>query len=495
MNMHGPLIWCETPLNLYLQCALTIFSTFSKIEAGKLELETIEFNLRDAIGKSARTLTLRSFDKGLELACRVAPDLPEVLVGDPGRLGQIIKNLTSNAIKFTEQGEVVINVAKFDPSRDSSAIVKPQGVMKSEEQITLHVSVRDTGIGIPEEKQGSVFQAFTQADASTTRHYGGTGLGLAISSQLVEMMNGRISMQSRVGEGSTFHFTVSFNIGANRPQLAPGSLRGMSALIVDDNATNRRILHEVLTNWQMLPQEAESGQAALLKMKQAATLGTPFRLVLVDLMMPDMDGFMLAERIRESELNPAMIMISSGVRPGDAERCVALRIHRNLLKPVIQSELLNSVLEVVGEAAVAQILAESPKELRTGKGQLNILLAEDGLVNQKVAVGLLKQRGHSVVIANNGLEALEALGRERFDLVLMDVHMPEMDGFAATAAIREDEDQTGFHIPIIAMTANAMKGDREKCLAAGMDSYVAKPVKPHLLFDAIEEFTAGCKKA
>jgi len=455
---------------------------FSKIEAGKLELESIDFSLRDCVGKTGHALAIRAAEKGVELACRVAPDLPDRLVGDPGRLRQIIVNLTGNAIKFTDKGEVVIDV-----SEDSSA----------DGTVSLHFAVRDTGIGIPAQQQQVIFEAFRQADTSSTRRFAGTGLGLAISSQLVEMMGGRIWLESQVGEGSTFHFTAKFARGCQQPDCEPANLealRDLPVLIVDDNETNRRILHEILTNWGMHPSMAENGPRALAEMKRASETGQPYEVVLVDFMMPEMDGFTVAERIQEdADLNcAALIMVSSAARPGDAQRSKELGIFRYLTKPVVQSELLNVILDMIGEPVVEGILASARADQSAATTPtLRVLLAEDGLVNQRVAVGLLEKRGHEVVLATNGREAVAALEKDSFDVVLMDIQMPEMDGYEATAAIREKEQQTGEHMPIIAMTAAAMKGDREECLAAGMDGYIAKPVNADQLFETLERYASA----
>lgn len=451
---------------------------FSKIEAGKLELEATDFGLRDCVGKTAQTLGVRAADKGIELNCRIDPALPDNLIGDAGRLRQIIVNLAGNAIKFTEEGEVVIEVTEESHSED---------------QVCLQFSVKDTGIGIAPEKQGAVFEAFQQADTSITRKFGGTGLGLAISSQLVEIMGGRIWLESELGRGTTFHFTAVFDIGteqANRPTIDIDALEGLPALIVDDNRTNRRILEEILTNWKMKPGLADSGEAALVEMKRAVERNEPYQLVLLDCMMPGMDGFELAKHIGEdSQLSDCtMMMISSGVRPGDAEQCRDLGIVRHMSKPFVQSELLKTILAAVGESVVDDVRTLEQDVDQAKRRPLKILLAEDGLVNQRVAVGLLKIDGHDVTIAHNGREAVDAMKNDSFDLVLMDVHMPEMDGFEATVAIREYEQQQGSRTPIVAMTAAAMKGDREQCLAVGMDGYVSKPVDPLKLRTAIEKF-------
>jgi signal transduction histidine kinase/CheY-like chemotaxis protein len=446
---------------------------FSKIEAGKLELETVDFNLRDCVEKSAQTLASRAAEKGLELACRIDPNLPDRLVGDPGRLGQIIVNLVGNAVKFTDQGEIVIEVGR-----------DPQGNDRS-----FHFAIRDTGVGIPPEKKRKIFDVFSQADASTTRRFGGTGLGLAISSQLVKMMQGRIWVQSNVGSGSTFHFTACFDAPSEQAAETPLNLSQLAqipVLVVDDNETNRRIFEEILKNWRMVPAVASDGFSALSQLKRAAEFGEPFRLVLLDCMMPEMDGFQLAEHVRaDHQLDDcALVMVSSGATPEDAEKCRQLGIVRYMLKPVVQSELLETVTSVLGRPTARDVEHKPADDQQPAPAALDILLVEDGLVNQKVAVGLLK--GHNVVIAEDGIEALDAMDEKRFDVVLMDVQMPRMDGLEATIAIRKQEQGTGRHTPIIAMTAAAMKGDRERCLDAGMDSYIAKPIDAGELYEALE---------
>ncbi|WP_372896734.1 response regulator [Stieleria sp.] len=453
---------------------------FSKIEAGKLALEATHFNLRDCIGKTGQTLGIRAADKSLELHCRIDPELPEYLLGDAGRLRQIIVNLAGNAIKFTSEGEVVINVAEE---------------ARFDDQVRLHVSVSDTGIGIAPEHQKNVFGVFEQADSSITRKFGGTGLGLAISSQLVAMMGGQIWLESELGKGTTFHFTCEFGLGSPQPTASPidrSALEGLATLVVDDNLTNRRILEEILNNWKMQPETAESGAAALSELTRATADGRPYQLVLLDAMMPEMDGFELAKRIHaDPNINRCtLVMISSAARPGDADRCRELGILRYMTKPVVQSELLETLLEVFGEQAAQDRAAQSdsgePAEPSAG---LKILLAEDGLVNQRVAVGLLQMRGHHVTIANNGKEAVDAVRNDRYDVVLMDVQMPEMDGLEATIAIRELEKPNGRHTPIIAMTAAAMKGDREKCLQVGMDGYISKPIDPERLTSTLQQIS------
>ncbi|MCI0462759.1 MAG: PAS domain-containing protein [Gemmataceae bacterium] len=455
---------------------------FSKMEAGKLDLDTISFPLRDSLGDTMKTLALRAHKKGLELASWVLPEVPDHLVGDPGRLRQIIVNLVGNAIKFTEQGEVVVRV---------------EPVSQTAEEATLHFAVRDTGIGIPRAKQQAIFAPFVQADGSTTRKYGGTGLGLAISARLVELMGGRIWVESEPGQGSTFHFTVRFGLARGpavpAPRRRPASLQGLPVLVVDDNATNRRILEEILTNWRMKPTLVDSGRAALAEIQRSAAAGEPYPLVLLDLMMPEMDGYTLAAQMKQHpEFGGSTIMMLSSAE-GSAARNQELGIAACLMKPIKQSELFDAIVTSLGVSlpeddqptAAAQAPAPaSPQHLR-------VLLAEDNAVNQKLAIRLLEKRGHRVVVAGTGNEALAALERERFDVVLMDVQMPELDGFETTAAIRAHEQGTGAHLPIVAMTAHAMKGDRERCLEVGMDGYVSKPLQANELFEVVESLVGA----
>jgi len=453
---------------------------FSKIEARQLSLDRINFNLRDTLNDALKALALRAHQKGLEIADFVQPEVPEWSLGDPGRLRQVLMNLVGNAIKFTEQGEVVVRVAVEGQTADP---------------VRLHFTVSDTGIGIPAEKQKGIFEPFVQADASTTRRYGGTGLGLAIATQLVALMGGRLWVESEPDKGSTFHFTACMDLAptpAERPPRASLEiLNNLPILVVDDNATNRQILEMMLRHLKAIPTTADGGRAGLALMIQAKKTGETFRVALIDSLMPDMDGFALAERIKhDPELAGTMIMMltSSGLR-GDVARCRKLGIAAYLIKPVTQSELVDAILSLLGQASRERADVITRHSLREARRKLRILLAEDNLVNQALVVGLLKKTGHTVVVAGHGKEALATLdegGPGAFDLVLMDVQMPEMDGFEATAVIRKKEEVTGTHLPIIAMTAHAMKGDRERCLAAGMDDYLSKPVKREELLDAIE---------
>jgi PAS domain S-box-containing protein len=456
---------------------------FSKIEAKRLDLEAIDFKLRDSIGDILQTLSQRAAQKGLELAYDVHSDVPDIVKGDPGRLRQIIINLVGNSIKFTDHGEVVLSITQEEEKEDWTS---------------LHFIVTDTGIGIPPEKQKKIFESFTQADASTTRKYGGTGLGLAISSRLVEMMDGRIWVESEPGKGSAFHFIIRLTAPKDLPvrQIPEklSNLDGLKILVVDDNATNRRILGEMVRNWRMAPSMAEGGPKALEMMAEACQSKEPYRLLLLDVNMPIMDGFELAERMREKKeyRDVVIMMLTSSGQRGDAARCRNLGIAAYLTKPVKQSSLLDAILTIMGtaepEGAPAPLVTQHT--LREFERPMDILVAEDNAVNQKIASAILGKRGHRVTIVENGRAAVDALDNQAaasFDLVLMDVQMPEMDGLEATRLVREKEKQTGRHVPIIALTAHAMKGDREECLDAGMDGYVSKPLKAEELFIVMRE--------
>jgi two-component system, sensor histidine kinase and response regulator len=455
---------------------------FSKIEAGKLELESVPFDLHESLGDTMKSLAMRAHSKGLELACEIKPDVPGRLVGDPVRLRQIVVNLVGNAVKFTDTGEVVLTVGHES---------------RSDGEVVLHFAVSDTGIGIPEDKAAHIFDAFEQADSTTTRRFGGTGLGLAISSRLVESMGGQIRVESRVGQGSTFHFTAKFPVATGDtptgPTLKPAVIRDTPVLIVDDNATNCRILREMLGNWGMRPTTAESVREALPLLRGAHQAGEPYAMVLTDANMPDVDGFTLAKQIKDDPMlgSTIIMMLTSGDRHGDVTRCEELGLAAYLLKPIKQSELFDAIVLALGVAEVeddssSKATAEEVAQLRP----LRVLLAEDSLVNQRLAVGLLEKYGHTVVVACHGREAVATLQSQSFDVILMDVQMPEMDGFEATVAVRDQEKRTGHHIPIVAMTAHAMKGDRERCLAAGMDGYVSKPIRAAQLLQVIESVLA-----
>ena len=450
---------------------------FSKIEAGRLELEQLDFDFRETLENTVRTLAVRAHEKGLELLCDVRPETPDGLVGDPARLWQVLVNLVGNAIKFTQEGEVSVTV----------------GVESlSDNEVCLLFTVSDTGIGIPADRAQLLFKPFSQVDSSMTRKYGGTGLGLAISAQIVELMKGRIWFESELGKGSKFHFTATFGLrtttAPKRAPLPPSGLDGLRVLMVDDNATNRMILRNMLTHWGMRPTEAEGGNVALQLLRDAHRAGEPFGLILLDVMMPVMDGFELLDRIRQMpEINrPVIMMLSSRDEPGDAARARELGAVAYIVKPIRPSDLLDAIVNTLGISLEAPGAPAAPPESTGPRGpNLRILVAEDNPINQMFAVRLLEKAGHSVAVANNGEEALIAVGREAFDLVLMDVQMPVMDGFEATALIRQQEKTTRRRLPIVAMTAHAMKGDREKCLEAGMDGYVAKPVQREELFAAI----------
>ena len=455
----------------------------SKIEAGKLELDKVEFSLRDCLGEVLKTLALRAHEKGLELTLRVHPDVPDDLHGDPSRLRQIVFNLVGNSLKFTDRGEIAVQVKVEATDRES---------------VTLHFAVADTGIGIPPDKRKVIFEAFAQADHSTSRLYGGTGLGLTISSRLAEMMSGRIWVESEVEEGSTFHFTLKLERGrkaaAARASAKPAILQGVAVLVVDDNSTNRQMLNELLRHWGMKTALAEGGKHGLEVLEEASAAGETFHLILLDCQMPDMDGFTFARHVKsDPRFKGAIIMmLTSGGQRGDAARCRDLRISAYLVKPLQQGELLEAILTVLGhkpEPPDQPPALVTRHSLREGRRHLRILLAEDNPVNEMVAVRLLEKIGHTVTVVGNGRDAVRISGEEEFGLVLMDVQMPEMDGLEATRAIREREVTTHKHLPILAMTAHAMKGDRERCMAVGMDGYIAKPIGPAELLAEIERFT------
>ncbi|HXO89052.1 MAG TPA: response regulator [Candidatus Acidoferrales bacterium] len=454
---------------------------FSKIEAGKLDIEMIDFSFQQSLGETLKTLAFRAHGKGLELAWRVGPGVPERLRGDITRLRQVLVNLLGNALKFTEQGEVVLDVEK--------EAVDERGV-------TLHFRVRDTGIGIPADKQGMIFEAFTQADSTSTRVYGGTGLGLAITARLVGLMGGRLWVESEIGKGSVFHFTMPFEFaeteGEETAPVDPQLLHDLAVLVVDDNQTTRLILTEMLSAWGMKPTAAVDARAALIALGRAQLAGSPVRLVITDMQMPHMNGFELCETIRRSSDfgGVAILVLSSSIGQGEAARCRELGIGGHLAKPIQPSELLDAVLAVVSKSAAPQ---QAPRTIRSApqpaRKKLRILLAEDNAVNRKLTVGLLEKRGHTVIVAENGRQAINALERENVDLVLMDIQMPVMDGLEAIHAIRAKEQGGPTHLPIVALTAHAMKGDRERCLAAGADDYVTKPIRLEDLLAAMDRAT------
>ena len=450
----------------------------SKMDAGRLTLDRASFDVRNTVEDGVRLLAPRAADKGLELACRIAPDVPDVVVGDSGRLRQVILNLVGNAVKFTETGEVMLDVA-----------VEQQ----TASEVVLRFRVTDTGIGIAEDKLWTIFGPFVQADASTTRRYGGTGLGLTISAQLVELMGGRIWIESEVGKGSRFHFLAHFGRApASTEPVAPqpGTLPYLRVLIVDDNATNRLILTEILSGWKLRATAVESAEAALSALKDAAEHRDPFDLVLTDAMMPDVDGFTLATKIAADQTLAAtkvILLTSAGLGRAPAGSTAA-RFDAQLSKPVKQSNLLDTITTLFASAGseAASAAGKPDRRKRPRARALRVLVAEDNLTNQKLLLALLNQRGHRVTVVGNGREAVATSGAQRFDLILMDVQMPQMGGLEATAAIRARERDTGGHVPIVALTAHAMSGDRERCLAAGMDAYVSKPLRPDELFAAID---------
>jgi signal transduction histidine kinase/CheY-like chemotaxis protein len=455
----------------------------SKVAAGKLDIDDADFSLRNCLGEALKTLALRAHEKDLELTLRVRPDVPDNLVGDATRLRQIVFNLVGNSIKFTESGEVSLQVGLESADTDG---------------VTLTFAVADTGIGIPAEKSKLIFEAFAQGDNSTTRRYGGTGLGLTISSKLVALMGGRIWVESEVGQGSTFRFTVRFLRGkqpANRGALLdPAILQDVSVLVVDDNSTNCQILSELLRHWGMKPTLANSGTGGIKVLEQSSTAGVFFPLILLDSRMPDMDGFTFARHVKsDPRFESAIIMmLTSAGQRGDASRCRDLRISAYLVKPIQQLELLKAILMVLGHNVgpdEQQSGLVTRHSLREDRRHLRILLAEDNPVNQMVALRLLEKMGHTVMVVANGRDAALMVEQQEFSLVLMDVQMPNMDGFEATRVIRQNEDGTRKHIPIVAMTAHAMKGDRERCLEVGMDGYIAKPISPTELVAEIERFT------
>ena len=449
---------------------------FSKIEAGKIELDPTPFDLEEELADWIKALAVRAHAKKLELAYELDASVPSHIVGDATRIRQVVVNLVGNAVKFTQCGEVVVRVALESMAKES---------------VCLHFSVQDSGIGIHSEKLSTIFEAFTQADSSTTRKYGGTGLGLTISSRLVNMMGGRIWVESEAGRGSTFHFTGMFGI-ANEAAIAARehtftSLQNLRVLVVDDNHTNRRILETMLVRRAMSVTAVERAEAALIAADRAQRAGEPYQLIVVDCQMPEMDGFELISQLRATPSGSAamIMMLTSSEHSDDAARCRELQVHRYLIKPVKQSELLDAIARVSGMATSA--ICAPPVKEESSKAA-HILIVEDNAVNQRVAMLLLDRMGHTSVLAENGKQALARLAQEHFDLVLMDIQMPEMGGFEATQRIRAMEQGTVRHIPIIAMTAHAMTGDREKALAMGMDDYVTKPVDRKQLARSIERF-------
>jgi CheY-like chemotaxis protein/anti-sigma regulatory factor (Ser/Thr protein kinase) len=454
---------------------------FSKIEAGKLDIDPVLFSLRETLSDAIKPLSFKAGEKSLELACHVQPDVPNDLFGDPTRLRQIVVNLVGNALKFTESGEVVVEVEVDSQAGDD---------------ILLHLSVRDTGVGIAPEKQKIIFDSFTQADGSMTRKYGGTGLGLTISARLAELMGGRVWVESELGRGSTFHFTLRFRLQPERAYLetpcdAPVNWEGMSVLVVDDNQTNRRILQEMLSGWGLRPTLADSGRTALVALQAVKDAGRPYPLIVIDAHMPEMDGFTLAEQIitiREFRSTP-IIMLTSAGQPGDARRCRELGFAAYLCKPIRQSELLQVVSSALSKSATKHLpQVSAPRIVRQQGRALHVLLAEDNIAPDAAP---LVGDAADVPAVGDGDAVLIAIGRQRFDVILMDIQMPSKDGLETTAAIRARESTTGAHLPIIALTAHAMKGDRERCISAGMDGYISKPIRSRELFETIDSVLQG----
>jgi signal transduction histidine kinase/CheY-like chemotaxis protein len=455
---------------------------FSKIEARRMDLERTEFELRETVGDTARLLALRGSQKGLELACHIAADVPDVLLGDSGRLGQVLLNVMGNAVKFTAEGEVVLRVEVEKVSADKA---------------TLHFAVSDTGIGIPADKQHQIFEAFTQADSSTTRRYGGTGLGLAIALRLVELMGGRMWVDSEVGRGSTFHFTAVFErppTPVSRPsRVQPAALEGLRVLVVDDNATNRRILEEMLASWRMKPTTVSAAVEALGALHDALETGERFDVMISDCQMPDVDGFTLARRIKSDRriAQTPIVMLTSIGQPDDSARRRKAGVDAYLSKPVKHSDLLDALATLFGVSTRLAPKADARSRAATPRRPLRILVAEDNMVNRKLVITLLHKHGHKVKAVENGraaVEAIEGVKGDGFDVVLMDLQMPEMGGFEATHAVREKESPAGRRLPIIALTAHAMHGDRERCLRAGMDGYLSKPIDVDELIATVERF-------
>ncbi len=453
---------------------------FSKVESGKLELESVPFSLSDLMSQTLKPFAVAADQKQLELIYRIGDRVPDYVASDQVRIRQVVSNLVGNALKFTPKGHILVELDTTEASTPGR-----EG---------LHFSVTDTGIGIPADKHASIFEAFSQADGSTTRRFGGTGLGLTISARLAQLMGGKIWVESTPNVGSAFHVTIEVE-PAEAPATRPRpELPDVPVLIVDDNLVNRRIFLEMLTRWRMRPMAVDNGRAAIEELVAASAAGRPYGLVLLDANMPELDGFGVAEEMgRHAELADATIMmLTSSGEYGDTTRCRELGIAAYLVKPIRQTDLIEAIARVMQKRQSAESApVVSVTVVQPSHGALRIVLAEDNLVNQRVAVRLLTKRGHHVHVANNGREALQALEREAFDLILMDLQMPEMGGFEATAAIRERERQSGGHQRIIAMTAHALKGDREKCLAAGMDGYLSKPIDRIELFEIVEQRVAS----
>ena len=452
---------------------------FSKIEAKKIELESIKYKLHESVKQMVFSHSEIANQKGLELFLDIPINIPNYVIGDPGKLRQIVTNLLGNAIKFTSKGKVVVSVIEEERTKDS---------------MKLQFSVTDTGIGISPDKKLVIFDEFSQADSTMARKYGGTGLGLAISSRLVELMGGEIWVDSQPGKGSSFHFTMPLMLQKTKKpspiSFEFDNIYNLPVLIVDDNATNRLLLEKMLNNWKMKPQTVGSGKSALSILEKSAKTISPFRVVIIDAHMPELDGFSLAEQINKHPLlkNIKTIMLTSAGMPGDAARCRELGFSAYLTKPVNQSDLLDALMLTLSpsEESEKQTQLITKHSLNESHFHFRILLVEDNKINQKLTVRLLEKKGYRVTVANNGQEALSIWEKDPIDLILMDVQMPIMDGLEATAAIRVKEEKTGRHVPIVAITAHVMKEDKEKCFDAGMDYYISKPINPKKLFDTIE---------
>ncbi|MBE0597763.1 MAG: response regulator, partial [Desulfuromonadales bacterium] len=450
---------------------------FSKIEAGILDFEEVEFSLRDMVEKTTETLAVRAHEKGLELACRIDPQVPTLVLGDPGRLRQVLTNLVGNAVKFTESGEVVVTVEMQKDGRPSPGSHR------------LRFAVRDTGIGIAADKLDLLFQSFSQLDTSTTRSYGGTGLGLAISRQIVERLGGHIEVDSTPGEGSTFSFSIDLPMPVAAPgPMVPMDVRGLRILVIDDNETNGRILWEILHSWGMEVVLAKGGEEGLRALRAATARHRGYDLLLLDSQMPGMDGFSVAAQIKLDQAlrELTIMMVTADDVKAAASRCRELGINRYLIKPVKQSELFNAIMDLMSRRSLEWPVSPEDKPVETAlNAPLRILLAEDNLINQRLAIALLERRGWQITAVTSGRAALQALQQEHYDLVLMDVQMPDMDGLETTRQLRQQQTAAG-RVPVIGLTAHAMKGDREKCLEAGMDDYVTKPIDPEALYAAVE---------
>jgi signal transduction histidine kinase/DNA-binding response OmpR family regulator len=457
----------------------------SKIESGHIEIEKIEFDLWKLIESIGVTLGIKASQKKLELLCYTNPDVPRYIMGDPTRLRQILINLAGNSLKFTEKGEIAINVK----------ILK-----REDDKVSLHFTVKDTGIGIPKEKQAKIFESFSQVDSSTTRKYGGTGLGLSICKQLAELMGGKIWVESEVSKGSTFHLTLP-SVVVEKPEgseekIESLEIKNLRVLIVDDNYTNRMILREIVSLWGALPKEAEDGFSALEELKFAIDRNKPYQLILSDKNMPEMDGFELIKKIREipEYKKVPIIILSSDRGEADFKKIEELSISNFILKPVRRSRLYNAIVKGIVKETSKSVVKKYDIGSALKNKLFKVLLAEDNLINQKLTVRLLEKQGWQATVANNGKEVLDLLDNNKFDFILMDVQMPEMDGIEAASEIRKREKETGKHIPIIALTANAFEEDKKKCLEAGMDEYATKPIKINELFSIIEKIFIKFKK-